>query len=76
MIKITYVLSTFFRNSDRKICDMFDFIAENSTNKGDFPKLSTGEIPVSTGLIDFLNQFGPVSIWPNWFQHCTNVKDT
>ena len=56
MIKITYVLSTFFRNSDRKICDMFDFTAENSTNEGDFPKLSTSEIPVSTGMIDFLNQ--------------------
>ena len=56
MIKITYVLSTFFRNSDRKICDIFDFTAENSTNEGDCPKLSTDEIPVSTGLIDFLNQ--------------------
>jgi hypothetical protein len=25
---------------------MFDFTAENSTNEGDFPKLSTGEFPV------------------------------
>ncbi len=76
MIKITYALRTLFRNSDRKICDMFDFTAENSTNEGDFPKLSTGEIPISPGLIDFLNQFDAVSIRLNWSQHCTNVKDT
>jgi hypothetical protein len=28
---------------------MFDFTAENSTNEGDFPKLSTGEFPVFSG---------------------------
>jgi hypothetical protein len=45
---------------------MFDFTAENSTNEGDFPKLSTGEIPVFSGPVDLLNRSCPVR--PDRFQ--------
>jgi hypothetical protein len=39
---------------------MFDFTVENSTNEGDFPKLSTGEFPVFFDPIDLLNRSCPV----------------
>jgi hypothetical protein len=41
---------------------MFDFTAENSTNEGDFPKLSTGEFPVFSGPVDLLNRSCPVRV--------------
>ena len=42
------------------------FIVKNRVNKEDFSKLSTGEIPVSTGPVDFLNRSGPIR--PDRFQ--------
>jgi len=35
-------------------------MAKNRFHKGDFSKLSTGEIPVFTGLVEFVNRSGPV----------------
>jgi hypothetical protein len=57
---------------------MFDFTAENSTNEGDFPKLSTGEFPVFSGPVDLLNRSCPVQVrsgrtdtgLPDRFQRC------
>jgi hypothetical protein len=43
---------------------MFDFTAENSTNEGDFPKLSTGEFPVFPGPVDLLNRSCPAGPVP------------
>jgi hypothetical protein len=47
---------------------MFDFTVENSTNEGDFPKLSTGEFPVFSGPVDLLNRSGRTgsSAGHNW----------
>ena len=47
----------FFTNSTKKICGILVFMAKNRVKKGYFSKVSTGEIPVSTGPIDFLNRF-------------------
>jgi hypothetical protein len=35
-------------------------MGKNRVKKEDFSKFSTGEIPVSTGPVDFLNRPGPV----------------
>jgi hypothetical protein len=35
-------------------------MGKNRVKKEDFSKFSTGEIPVSTGPVDFLNRSGPV----------------
>ena len=35
-------------------------MTKNRVKRGDFSKVSTGEIPVSTGPVDFLNRSGPV----------------
>jgi hypothetical protein len=43
-----------------KICDILVFIAKSRVKRGYFPKVSTAEIPVSTGPVDFLNRSGPV----------------
>ena len=44
------------------------FIVKNRVKKEDFSKLSTGEIPVSTGPVDFLNRSCPVPVRPDRFQ--------
>jgi hypothetical protein len=47
---------------------MFDFTAENSTNEGDFPKLSTGEFPGFSGPVDLLNRSGPGPVRPDRYR--------
>ncbi len=56
----------FFVNSNRKIRDILVFMAKIRVNKEDFFKFSTGEIPVSTGPVDFFNRsgFGPTGPVP------------
>jgi len=39
-------------------------MGKNRVKKEDFSKLSTGEIPVSTGPVDFLNRSGPAGPVP------------
>ena len=46
----------FFSHSDRKTWDILAFMAKNRVNKADFFKLSTGEIPVLFGPVDFPNR--------------------
>ena len=53
-----YFLNTFLRILREKH-EILLFIVKNRVNKEDFSKLSTGEIPVSTGPVDFLNRSGP-----------------
>ena len=59
MIEIT-CFGHFFSHSDRKTWDILVFMVKNRVNKADFFKLSTGEIPVLSGPVDFPNRSGPV----------------
>ena len=68
---MTCGLSTFFVNSNSKMRDILIFMAKIRVNKEDFLKFSTGEIPVSTGPVDFFKRSCPVR--PDRFQHCFNL---
>jgi hypothetical protein len=39
-------------------------MAKNRVHKGDFSKLSTGEFPVFTGSVEFVNRSGPAGPVP------------
>ena len=78
---MTCGLSTFFVNSNSKMRDILIFMAKIRVNKEDFFKFSTGEIPVSTGPVDFFNRSCQVRYrsrrtgtgLPDRFQLCKQV---
>jgi hypothetical protein len=41
-------------------------MAKKRVKRGHFSKVSTGEIPVFTGPVDFLNRTGSSSVWNIW----------
>jgi len=47
-------------------------MAKTRVHKGDFSKLSTGEFPVFTGPVEFVNRSGSSSASPWFYQNEKN----